>query len=282
MTTRKKTWILTTLIVAAAASVAWTTLREAAPQADDRFPYSLGNPRVVELPTSLNEISGITYSESARGLLAIEDEDGSLYTLTPKNNYAATSVRFARRGDYEDVALVEDRVYVLLSNGDILSFEMKAPQTIVTFHFPEKGNNDFETLVYDPPTGKLLLFCKTCKGGRKGETIAWSVDPASGNYAPASYSPDTKSIKGLKGSKGLQPSAAAIHPTTGDFYLLSSVHKMLVVTDRTGQVRFTQPLNPSLYKQPEGICFLPDGSLVISNERNTSGTATLLIAPPVR
>ncbi|MDB5253102.1 MAG: hypothetical protein JWP27_2271 [Flaviaesturariibacter sp.] len=278
MTTRKKTWVLAAVIVAAASSLAWSTLSEPAFHQADRFPYSLGTPTVVELPVSLNEISGIVYSESARGLLAIEDEDGSLFTLAPKKNYAATSVRFAKRGDYEDIALIEDRAYVLLSNGNILSFDTKAPQTVVTFHFPDKGRNEFETLVYDPPSGKLLLFCKSCKGS-KG-TMAWTVDPASGAYGPSAFSPDLSSVKGLKGSKGFQPSAAAVHPSTGDFYLLSSHNKRLVVTDRSGVVKYVQELDPVLYKQPEGICFLPDGSLVISNERSTSGTATLLISAP--
>ena len=63
-----------------------------------------------------------------------------------------------------------------------------------------------------------------------------------------------------------RPSAIAIHPLTDEIYITSSVGKLLVVLDREGLISDVHALNPALFRQPEGICFSPEGDLYISNE----------------
>jgi uncharacterized protein YjiK len=57
--------------------------------------------------------------------------------------------------------------------------------------------------------------------------------------------------------------------------VLASVGKLLIILDKNGDIQDVHTLNPAEFKQPEGICFLPDGSLYISNE-GKGGSATLL------
>ena len=48
--------------------------------------------------------------------------------------------------------------------------------------------------------------------------------------------------------------------------MISSVGKLLVVLDRDGYILGVHALDPNLFRQPEGICFSPEGDLYISNE----------------
>jgi hypothetical protein len=76
-----------------------------------------------------------------------------------------------------------------------------------------------------------------------------------------------------------KPSAAGVHPITGDFYYVSAINNLIIVTDRNGKLKDASALDKNLFKQPEGISFMRDGTLLISNEFADIGTATILIYP---
>ncbi|MEI9955485.1 MAG: SdiA-regulated domain-containing protein [Ferruginibacter sp.] len=63
---------------------------------------------------------------------------------------------------------------------------------------------------------------------------------------------------------------------TNEWYILSSVNKLLVITDNNWKVQKTYPLDASLFNQPEGIAFDKQGNLYISNEGGDSGKGTIL------
>ncbi len=98
-------------------------------------------------------------------------------------------------------------------------------------------------------------------------------------HFPLMYRPVAKKI-GEKELK-LKPSAAAINPLTNDVWILSAVNQLLIVTDRKGNIKSVYTLNPTIFKQPEGIAFTPWGDLLISNEATDKyETSTLLIFKP--
>ncbi len=68
------------------------------------------------------------------------------------------------------------------------------------------------------------------------------------------------------GDVSFQPSAIAIHPITGNLYILASVGKSLAVFSKQGKMLSLVRLNSKIHAQPEGICFSPDGTLYIVNE----------------
>ena len=65
---------------------------------------------------------------------------------------------------------------------------------------------------------------------------------------------------------GFKPSALAVHPITGELFVLSSVLKVLVVLAEDGSITAVLPLDGELLEQPEGMAFLPNGDLFISSE----------------
>jgi hypothetical protein len=75
----------------------------------------------------------------------------------------------------------------------------------------------------------------------------------------------------------LKPSAAAIHPLTKELYIISSINKALIIADRDGNVKEAYPIDPVLFKQPEGLTFAPSGDLIISNEVAEVGSPNILI-----
>ena len=75
----------------------------------------------------------------------------------------------------------------------------------------------------------------------------------------------------------IKPSAAAVNPLTKNLYVLCSVNKLIFIEDAQGKLKDVIELNPKIYKQPEGMTFTPEGDLIISNEVNLEGYATLLL-----
>lgn len=61
-------------------------------------------------------------------------------------------------------------------------------------------------------------------------------------------------------------SCVAVHPRTGDVFLLSAADQTLTIVARDGALRSLHRLDPDLLPQPEGLTFLPGGDLVVSSE----------------
>jgi uncharacterized protein YjiK len=66
--------------------------------------------------------------------------------------------------------------------------------------------------------------------------------------------------------KDFRPSGIAVHPKTGQIFILASDGKKLLILSEQGQKEALVSLNPKIYRQPEGICFSPNGDLFISSE----------------
>ncbi|MDQ3844123.1 MAG: SdiA-regulated family protein, partial [Bacteroidota bacterium] len=56
-----------------------------------------------------------------------------------------------------------------------------------------------------------------------------------------------------------------------------SVNNLLIRAEEDGAVKEVYPLDPKLFKQPEGIAFTPNGDMIISNEAHNEGPANLLV-----
>ena len=75
-----------------------------------------------------------------------------------------------------------------------------------------------------------------------------------------------KNYKNKKADKTFSPSDVAIHPKTGDYYVLEGKNPKLVILDAKGAIKTVHELDENYFSQPEGITFSPDGTLYIANE----------------
>jgi DNA-binding beta-propeller fold protein YncE len=274
------------------------------PQADDAaplylkagyvFPYRLSEPAESRaLPNSLVEISGLGFVDDGR-LACIQDEKGIIYVYNLNSGKIELDRNFAEDGDYEGIEIVADDAWVLKSNGTLykVSGYLKGPNPETT-EFPTalSGRNDTEGLAYDPVRGNLLIACKGVPFFKVEETsnlkAVYSFNPSTGQLTgkpfllidpdsvvhyrhPGSDGPPGKNIQDLS-SQGeeqepFMPSGIAVHPLTGDIYILGSVGKLLLVYSAEGEMLAMISLNRKLFPKPEGICFSPDGKLYISSE----------------
>ena len=243
-------------------------------------PYRLDAPdAVVPLPAELQEVSGLTLLPSGR-VGAVEDETGTIYEVDPATGTVLTRESFGGRGDYEGVELTPDAVWVLRSDGDLYRTR-RGPGGAVDvekFETHLATRNDTEGLGYDAAAGRLLIACKEDPGDDlKGVRAVYAFDLETLELSPRpAFTLDRSRVDG---DDLFKPSALAVHPTTGQIYVLSSVRKALAVVDPDGTLLAVVALPPTLYPQPEGIAFAVDGTLFISNE-GPVGAGTLLRFTP--
>jgi uncharacterized protein YjiK len=68
-------------------------------------------------------------------------------------------------------------------------------------------------------------------------------------------------------SNFFSPSGIAIHPITGDVYVISTAKKRLIALDyASGKIRYVVRLDKKILPQPEGIAFDENGNLLLSSE----------------
>lgn len=244
---------------------------EPAPAADDA-PFDFSKPDIsVELPDELVEISGVTVLSN--GLLgAVQDEMGVIFLIDQETGAIESRIPFGESGDYEGVEKVEDRLFVLMSNGTLIEasgWDGGDPQTR-THKTDLKSKNDTEGLAYDARQGRLLIAAKEEPGSglKKDQKAIYAFDLETETLSsePA-YVIDGKEVERQAGGKGkFKPSALAVHPATGEIYVLSSVNKAVAILGADGALKQVWPLSDDLYVQPEGLAFSPDGTLYLTSE----------------
>src|ERR1051326_7398299 len=242
--------------------------------------YDLNHPVMIELHSELNEISGIVYYPKDTSIFAISDANGALYKIFPNRRTVVQKWKFGKNHDYEDLQLLDSAFYILSSKGDIVKITFQGGSlNTKKFEFPGEGKNEFETLYYDSTSHVLNMICKDCKSDKKDKVSIWSFNPADNSFVLSPITLDVSILEKQFNKKKLElkPSAAAINPITNELYILSSINKVLVVADKIGNIQKAYPLNPAIYKQPEGIAFTQTGDLLISNESADEGSPNIMI-----
>jgi len=244
--------------------------------------YAFDQSTDIKLDEDLDEISGIVYSDSMKTLIGLNDEQGRLYIIPPDGKAPYTDSKFDKGADYEDLCYDGRYFYALKSKGTIMRVLYPFTDSTRTeaFSMQGEGKNDFETLVMDPKAGRLVMICKTCPANGQ-EVLGYAFYPDSLRF---SIEPAFRlDLSGLADTSLLpkdiiKPSAGAIHPITGDWYIIASANRRLLITDASGKCKAMYKLNEKIFKQPEGICFKPNGDLYISNEAG-QGIANLRFFP---
>jgi uncharacterized protein YjiK len=244
--------------------------------------YDMASPVIIPLGVDLDEISGLDFYNKDTSVFAINDEQGILFKIYIRNDIKIETWKFAGSGDYEDIHRVDSSFYVMRSDGTIFRLGFSTPETpqVETYKISLKGNNEFESLYYDSILKKLILICKDCKEDNKKTVSAFAFDPETNTFSddPVFTIKGKKVVKQAEVDKDkFKPSAAAINPVTNELFMISAINKTLVIADRDGSVKEVIDLDKKLFKQPEGITFTPDGTMLISNEGAGNGSGEILI-----
>lgn len=247
--------------------------------------YDLNRPERFLMPGSLHEISGIAFHNgNSDTIYAEEDEDGRLYRL-PWAHKVTSYSKFGKHGDYEDLAICREQVIMLRSDGVLFTFPFGQARDPVVKDVREfkhlLPDGEYEGLYADDGTGLVYVLCKHCGDDKTGKKTHGYILQLSGDGSLAAYGHFVVNVKEIETVLGagrivFHPSALSRNPLTQEWYILSSVNKLLVVADSGWNIRQVYRLNPALFRQPEGIGFDGENNLYISNEGGDFGSGNIL------
>ncbi|HHG83201.1 MAG TPA: hypothetical protein ENJ82_00500 [Bacteroidetes bacterium] len=244
---------------------------------DFHFPYHLNSPiNSWKLDHDLDEISGLAWNDVGE-LACIQDERGDLFLYDFGEKHTKPALDFGKQGDYEGIAKVKGKYWVVRSDGQLFSVKRKGKKKKFATFLAQI--NDVEGLAYQQAQNRLLLACKGLPGKAvhlRNHKAIYAFDLKSKRLLPQPvYTVNLDELKQFlppiaKKSRIedpiFGPSGIAVHPLTGDIYLVAHAGKLLLVLSHSGKLQYVERLAPQLFPQPEGICFSPQGHLFIANE----------------
>ena len=261
--------------------------------------YNLSEPdKIYILPNALKEVSGIAEAD-ASSIACIQDEKGIVFIYDLVKEQVKKEYPFHNSGDFEGIARVDKTIYILRSDGILFGIENYESAASATKSYatgiPAKDN---EGLCFDRQGNRLLIAPKnnyTTDSHKKNNRMIYAFDLKSKKMieTPA-FVFDLKKIKKFasenkikvpmkKDNKGdkkeidieFRPSEIAIHPLTNKLYVLSGMERLLFVFNMNGEIEYIQKLDPDLFSQPEGITFMNNGDMLISNDVKNNKPALL-------
>jgi hypothetical protein len=250
---------------------------------EDTFPYELTSPdKIYIMPRHLKEISGLDYISDDM-IACIEDKHGIIYIYDLKEENISEEIPFGEKGDYEDVSKAGSIYYVLRSDGVIFAVNKERTSSYSTFL--NEGNNT-EGLCYDKENNSLLIACKDDPGNQIPKNYKsvykFSLKDHSLSKKPLfNISVDDIILPEINKNfildeKHFSPSGIAIHPLSGNIFVISSRGNILLEVNRTGKILHAEKIYNKLFPQPEGICFTPEGDLMISSEGRDEQPGSIL------
>lgn len=228
------------------------------------LPYDFENPtEKFELPDKLKEISGLSYYKNNQ-LVCVNDEQGEVFIYDIQEKKIVDKIPFGKDGDYEGVEVVGDEVFVLKSNGKLKGFKIgEAFEREIDCSKPEVI--EYEGLGYDPKSKYLLLVAKERTRDVDEKKMIYAYDFDRKILFKHIAIPEEQ-VRDEANGKNFKPSGIAVHPKTGQIFVIASNGKKLLVLSEKGQKEALISLNSTMYQQPEGICFSANGDLFISSE----------------
>ena len=288
----------------AAASGATTTLEtkpEPAARAGGIEAYDLGSPPTaqVPLPDELHEISGLAVSADGR-VFAHGDEEGAVYQVDPHSGRVTKRFALAATGsdpdlgkksrpgrlagDFEDIAIVGDRFFLVSSNGVLLEFAEGQDGGTVPYRAYPTGLEkvcEVEGLAHDRSTESLLLLCKTMRGRSERQQVAvyaWSLTDRTLGDAPRLAVPSSE-LDRVTGGKGFNGSAVALAPGGKSLLMVAGPQHLFAEVAVDGAPVRGGAIDRSTHPQPESLAFLPDGTLLVASEGGKSEAVLARYSP---
>lgn len=269
-----------------AAVGAWLCVTVVSAAVLERYPLDEDTVVQWKLPAKLREVSGLVAHEGR--LYAHGDEEAIVYQLDYEAGRLVKAFALGKptlRGDFEGIAIVDERFYLVTSAGTLYEFAEGANGERVSYARHETGLGarcEVEGLAYDAANRDLLLACKQPRSralrGRIA-VFAWSVDHA--ELAPARHLVlPRKSVTKRLRADDFNPSGVEVDAASGNLLLIAARQRGIAEVARDGRVVSAQRLpRASLHRQAEGIAVLPDGRLVIADEGGSKRARLALYRP---
>jgi uncharacterized protein YjiK len=225
------------------------------------------------LPRRLSEISGLTTTPDDR-VFAHNDELAIIYQIDLAEEELVKAFAFgdvAASGDFEGIAFIDDRFYLVTSSGRVYEGREGEDDERMLFNTYGTGIGRYcevEGLTEDRSDRSLLILCKSPRVDALEDHVAiyrWSLD----RRAMADDSLLTipiESIASRLDRKGFHPSGITIHPETGAYVIVAARESAIVEISRDGDVLYVSSLRRGSHRQAEGVSFTSELDLLIADE----------------
>ena len=229
--------------------------------------------RQWRLPPQLREISGLALTEDQR-LFAHGDEEAVLFELDYEHGAIIKSFSLGNppaRGDFEGIAYVEDRFYLVTSGGRVYVAPEGANGTHVEYRSFETGIGEVcevEGLAYDPNDRNLLFACKLSLGevGQNYIKIQRFPVDLEGGSMLSPINVGLSQVLEKTGGGHFNPSGIEL-VGSDRLVLVAARQSSVLEINFAGKVigAFKLPL-ASFHPQTEGITFDAAGQLILADE----------------
>lgn len=220
----------------------------------------------------MREISGLAVTASGE-LLAVDDERAVVYEL----DYEVGRVlrEFAvgdptLRGDFEGLAILGRALYLMDSAGDLYrsSVGTDGAHSHVEFLPTNLGDEcEFEGLA--GLGARLFLLCKSRYESADADGLmvfAWDTEANRLVSDEHVVLPEAEILAAI-GKQRLNPSGMAVHPETGNWFIVAARQAALIEMTPAGRLLSTRLLpGDDRHPQAEGIEFTRDGRLLLADE----------------
>lgn len=236
--------------------------------------YDFKNPIKIKITNKLNEISGLAVTHDDN-LFAISDELGVIYKLDSENGKILKRFflgKWTAEADFEGIAAAQNSIYAISSNGILYKFSEGENEKAVDYEvikLPFTSKFDIEGLFYDKDLNGLLIIPKEYSGKKlKGYRAVYLYSIKNGKIKKKPiFKISLKELKTKYGINDFYPSGISKHPKSGNYFILSAKgNNNVVEVNKLGEIISVQSLDEKTHRQPEGISFLKDNTLIISDE----------------
>jgi len=248
------------------------------------YSFSDEHTRTITLPKRLNEISGLAVTGEDR-LFSHNDEIGTVYEVDIETGKILNQFYLGKnklKKDFEGIAAVNDSLFLVTSSGVLYKFNYPDDERNVEYIKVNtflSAKYDVEGLCYDKATNSLLLVCKEYAGKNLKEYKAiYSFDLSRYKLEEEPrFLINLDSIKNKFNINNFSPTGIEVHPYSGNVFILSSHEKVIVELSSNGELLNAVKLKSKNHRQPEGITFLLNLSLLISDEgQNKKAKVTVI------
>jgi len=230
------------------------------------------------LPDRLHEISGLALTSDER-LLAMTDEEAIIYEIDYESGRLVKAFAFGEpvlKGDFEGIAVLQDRVWLMTSTGMLYSaLEGGDGERVDYERYVTKLDDEceFEGLAELPDRGTLALICKDAKKKKRLQIFEWQ--PGDGVLRRIEL--PEKTIEKALDKKRVNPSGIVRDPAHGDWLVVASIQHAVFRLDDDGRFNAViMRLDPERHPQAEGIAITRDGRLLLADE-GRGGSARLSV-----
>jgi len=264
-------------LAVASAAMLFATLAAAAPPGRSATSISayLSHPPDHQffLPRGLSEISGLAVA-SPNSVYGHGDEFAIVYEIaldTGKTLKAFALGKPTVKGDFEDIAVRGGYVYLLASDGHLYEAPIGEHRQRVRYNVYDTGvgvHCETEGLSNGPQDGEFLILCKKPNDNELKDRLViylWNLR----DRAPVAAPWLNVSLDGLVqplDQANFHPSAFYWRRDRGSFVIVSAKGHSAIEIDEQGKLIDRVKLNKEDHPQSEGLTFMPDGRLVLSDE----------------